>query len=203
MLCNTSRMTNPAPPALLPHLWKSAVASGLLAVVLGALVLWRPAAAVLVTAIFFGAYLLITGIVQLVLAFSVRGAAGGRALLFISGAASLVLAVMCFVNFQNSFDLLAIWIGVGFIFRGVSTVMSAIGDPSLPGRVWEIVIGAISVIAGIVMFVAPFESLIVLTQVTGIMLIVIGVFEIIAGWGIRKATAATDGASPPSIESIP
>jgi uncharacterized membrane protein HdeD (DUF308 family) len=193
-------MTNPAPPALLPHLWKSAIAGGLLAVVLGALVLWRPGAAIFVTAIFFGAYLLVTGVSQLVLAFSVRNAVGGRALLFISGAASLVLAVMCFINFQNSVDLLAIWIGVGFIFRGVSTVMSAISDPSLPGRLWEIIIGAISVIAGIVMFAAPMEGLIAVTQVTGIILIVIGVFEIIAGWGIRKATA---GAEPPSIESIP
>jgi uncharacterized membrane protein HdeD (DUF308 family) len=193
-------MTNPTPPALLPHLWKSAVAGGLLAVVLGALVLWRPGAAIFVTAIFFGAYLLVTGISQLVLAFSVRSAVGGRALLFISGAASLVLAVMCFINFQNSVDLLAIWIGVGFIFRGVSTVMSAISDPTLPGRVWEIIVGAISVIAGIVMFAAPMEGLIAVTQVTGIILIVIGVFEIVAGWGIRKATT---GAEPPSIESIP
>jgi uncharacterized membrane protein HdeD (DUF308 family) len=193
-------MTNPTPPALLPHLWKSAVAGGLLAVVLGALVLWRPGAAIFVTAIFFGAYLLVTGISQLVLAFSVRSAVGGRALLFISGAASLVLAVMRFINFQNSVDLLAIWIGVGFIFRGVSTVMSAISDPTLPGRVWEIIVGAISVIAGIVMFAAPMEGLIAVTQVTGIILIVIGVFEIVAGWGIRKATT---GAEPPSIESIP
>lgn len=193
-------MTNPAPPALLPHLWKSAAASGLLAIVLGALVLWRPAAAIFVTAIFFGAYLLVTGVAQLVLAFSVRNSFGGRALLFISGAASLVLAILCFVNFQNSVDLLAIWIGVGFIFRGISTVMSAISDPSLPGRIWEIVIGAISVLAGIVMFAAPMEGLVAVTQVTGIILIVIGVIEIIAAYGIRKAT--TD-ANPPSIESIP
>lgn len=193
-------MTNQAPPALLPHLWKSAVASGLLAVILGALVLWRPAAAIFVTAIFFGAYLLVTGISQLVLAFSVRSSFGGRALLFVSGAASLILAILCFVNFQNSVDLLAIWIGVGFIFRGVSTVMSSISDPSLPGRLWEIVIGVISVIAGIVMFAAPMEGLVAVTQVTGVILIVIGVFEIVAAWGIRKATT---GAPPPSIESIP
>lgn len=199
VLCNTSRMTKPTTPVLLPHLWKSAVASGLLAIVLGALVLWRPGAAIFVTAIFFGAYLLITGVTQLVLAFSVSG--GGRALLFISGAASLVLAIMCFVNFQNSVDLLAIWIGVGFVFRGVSTVMSAIGDPSLPGRIWEIVVGAISVIAGIVMFAAPMEGLIAVTQVTGIILIVIGVFEVIAAFGIRKALAG--GPQAPAVDAVP
>lgn len=199
MLCNTSRMTNPAPPAMLPHLWKSAALSGVLTLILGLLVLWRPGAAIVVTAIFFGAYLLVTGIWQLVLAFSVRSSVGGRALLFISGAAALVLAVMCFINFQNSIDLLAIWIGVGFIFRGVSTAMSAFSDPTLPGRIWQIVVGVISVIAGIVMFVAPMEGLVAVTQVTGIILIVIGVFEVVSAYGIRKATAGAPG----TVDSTP
>lgn len=183
-------MASIAPPRLLPHLWKTTLVTGILAVILGILVLLRPGAAIIVTAIFFGAYLLVTGISQLVLAFSVGPSLGGRLLLFISGAAALVLAVLCFINISNSIQLLAIWIGIGFIFRGVATTMSAIGDPSLPGRILEIIIGVISVIAGVVMFAAPFESLVVLTQVTGVILIVIGVFEIIAAFGIRKGTTS-------------
>lgn len=159
---------------------------GILAILLGVLVFIRPGAAIFVTAIFFGAYLLITGISQLVLAFSIRSSVGGRVLLFIGGAAALVLAVLCFVNLQNSIELLAIWIGVGFIFRGVATAMSAIGDPLLPGRTWEIIVGIVSVIAGIIMFVAPLEGLVALTQVTGIILIVVGVFEVISAFGIRS-----------------
>lgn len=170
---------------MLRHLWLYTVVSGLLAILLGILIFVRPGAAILVTAIFFGAYLLVTGIAQVVLAFSVRSSIGGRALLFISGAAALVLAVLCFMHLQNSIELLAIWIGVGFIFRGVATAMSAFSDPSLPGRIWEIVVGVISVIAGIVMFAAPLEGLVALTQVTGVILVVIGLFEVIAGIRIR------------------
>lgn len=175
---------------MLPHLWKATLASGVLALVLGGLVFWRPVAAIFVTAIFFGAYLLITGISQVALAFSVRNSVAGRVLLFISGAAALALAVLCFLSIEDSIDLLAIWIGVGFIFRGVATAMSAISDPTMPGRVWEIVVGVISLIAGIVMFTAPLQSLLVLTQVTGIMLVVIGVIEIVTAFGIRKASTA-------------
>jgi uncharacterized membrane protein HdeD (DUF308 family) len=170
---------------MLRHLWLYTVVSGLLAILLGVLIFVRPGAAILVTAIFFGAYLLITGIAQVVLAFSVRSSLGGRVLPFISGAAALVLAVLCFINLNNSIELLAIWIGIGFIFRGVATAMSAFSDPSLPGRVWEIVVGVISVIAGIVMFAAPLEGLVAITQVTGVILIVIGLFEVIAGIRIR------------------
>ncbi|WP_422746491.1 HdeD family acid-resistance protein [Mycobacterium sp. WMMD1722] len=178
-------MSTPTAPSMLRHLWIYTVVSGLLAVLLGVLVFVRPGAAILVTAIFFGAYLLITGITQVVLAFSVRSSLGGRALLFISGAAALVLAVLCFINLSNSIDLLAIWIGIGFIFRGVATAMSAFSDASLPGRIWEIVLGVISVIAGLIMFVAPLEGLVALTQVTGVILVVIGLFEVIAGIRIR------------------
>ena len=180
-------MQTTAPPSLLPHLWKSSLVSGLLAVLLGVLVLVWPGITILVAAIFFGAYLLITGIAQVVFAFSLDVSAGGRVLLFISGATALILAVLCFRSLQESILLLAIWIGVGFVFRGVATAVSAISDPTLPGRGWEIFIGVISLIAGIVMLASPFESIATLTIVVGIWLIVLGVFEVVSAFGIRSA----------------
>src|SRR5258708_11400767 len=134
-------MESPAPPAMLQHLWKSAMLSGILAVILGMSALTWPGITIVVAAIFFGAYLLITGFSQVLFAFSLHVSAGGRVLLFISGAAALILAVLSFRSLQNSILLLAIWIGVGFIFRGVATAVSAISDPTLPGRWWEIFIG--------------------------------------------------------------
>src|SRR6478672_3878540 len=127
-------MESPAPPAMLQHLWKSALLSGILAVILGILVLTWPGITIVVAAIFFGASLLVYAISQVVFAFSLHVSAGGRVLLFISGAAALILAVLCFRSLQQSILLLAIWIGVGFIFRGVATAVSAISDPTLPGR---------------------------------------------------------------------
>src|SRR5882757_1741693 len=180
-------MESPAPPAMLQHLWKSALLSGILAVILGVLVLAWPGKTIVVAAIFFGAYLLVTGIAQVIFAFSLHVSAGGRVLLFLSGAASLILAILCFRSLQNSILLLAVWIGVGFIFRGVATAVSAISDPTLPGRGWEIFIGVITLIAGVVVLASPFESIATLTVVVGIWLVVIGVFEAVSAFGIRKA----------------
>jgi uncharacterized membrane protein HdeD (DUF308 family) len=53
-------------------------------------------------------------------------------LLFVSGAASLILAVLAFRHFGDAVLLLAIWIGIGFIFRGVATTVSAISDAGVP-----------------------------------------------------------------------
>jgi uncharacterized membrane protein HdeD (DUF308 family) len=180
-------MESPAPPSLLQHLWKSTLLSGILAVILGILVLTWPGITIVIAAIFFGAYLLITGIAQVIFAFSLHVSAGGRVLLFVSGAAALILAVLCFRSLEESILLLAIWIGVGFIFRGVATAVSAISDPTLPGRGWEIFIGVISLVAGIVMLASPFESIATLTIVVGIWLIVLGAFEVVSAFGIRKA----------------
>jgi uncharacterized membrane protein HdeD (DUF308 family) len=181
-------MESPAPPAMLQHLWKSALLSGILAVILGVLVLTWPGKTIIVAAIIFGAYLLVTGFAQVIFAFSLHVSAGGRVLLFISGAASLILAVLCFRSLQDSILLLAIWIGIGFIFRGVATAVSAISDPTLPGRWWEIFIGGITLLAGVIVLASPFESIATLTLVVGIWLIVIGVFEAVSAFGIRSAS---------------
>jgi uncharacterized membrane protein HdeD (DUF308 family) len=173
---------------MLQHLWKTALLSGILAVILGVLVLAWPGESIVVAAIFFGAYLLVTGFAQVIFAFSLHVSAGGRVLLFISGAASLILAVLCFRSLQDSILLLAIWIGIGFIFRGVATAVSAISDPTLPGRWWEIFIGGITLLAGVIVLASPFESLATLTLVVGIWLIVIGVFEAVSAFGIRSAS---------------
>jgi uncharacterized membrane protein HdeD (DUF308 family) len=192
-------------PRLLPHLWKSTLASGALALVLGILVLALPGHSIVLAAVLFGLYLLVTGAAQVVFAFSLHVSAGGRVLLFISGAASLVLAVLCFRHFGEGYAilLLAIWIGVGFIFRGVATSISAISDPHLPGRGWHIFLGLISLVAGVVMIGSPLESIEILTEIVGIWLIVLGVFEIVTSFGIRSASnrAGTPlaGGSPDAV----
>ena len=142
-LWNTAGMTTHAGPSLLPHLWKSALVSGVLAVALGIAVVAWPDISIAVAAIFFGAYLLITGIQQVVFAFSLDVAAGGRVLLFISGAASLILAVLAFRHLYDAVLLMAIWIAIGFIFRGVATTISAIsasasGVALTWSRVWVV-----------------------------------------------------------------
>ena len=200
-------MESPAPPAMLQHLWKSALLSGILAVILGILVLAWPGETIIVAAIFFGAYLLVTGIAQVIFAFSLHVSAGGRVLLFLSGAASLILAILCFRSLQNSVLLLAIWIGVGFIFRGVATAVSAISDPTLPGRGWQIFIGVITLIAGVVVLASPFASLATLILVVGVWLVVIGAFEVVSSFGIRKAGKDLAGlrekpAEPPTEQSV-
>jgi uncharacterized membrane protein HdeD (DUF308 family) len=182
-------------PSLLPHLWKSTLVSGILSLIIGVLVLAWPGISVLAAAIAFGVYLLIIGMAQVAFAFALRVSAGSRILLFIGGAASLILAVLAFRHFGQGYAvlLLAIWIGIGFIFRGVATTTSAISDPTLPGRGWSIFVGVLSLLAGIVVLAYPFPSIVTLAIVVGAWFAVIGVFEIVSSFGIRKASKELGG----------
>jgi len=186
-------MNTAASPRLLPYLWKSTLVSGVLAVILGVLILVWPGESIVAAAILFGAYLLVAGITQVIVAFTLDVSTGGRVLLFIGGAAALILAVLSIRQLWEGdvalvVLLLAIWIGIGFVFRGVATAVSAVSDPDLPGRGWHIFFGIVSLLAGIVMLAFPFSSLTVLMLVTGVWLIVLGVFEIVAAFSVRKAT---------------
>ena len=69
---------------LASRLWTATLLSGLVTAILGVLVLVWPGKSLIVAAALFGAYLLVSGIAQVVFAFALHVSAGGRFLLFIS-----------------------------------------------------------------------------------------------------------------------
>ena len=175
-------------PLLGQQLWKWTLAAGVLTIVLGGIVLAWPGPTILVASTLFGVYLLLTGFVGLFMAFALPHSAGMRVLLFISGILSVVLAILSFRHFGDAYAilLLSLWIGISFIFQGVSAIAAAIGESNLPGRGWSVVLGVISVIAGLVVLVWPFDSIVVLVVVAGVWLVILGVVEIIHSFQIRK-----------------
>ena len=171
------------------RLWKGKLVAGLLTIVLGAIVLLWPGPTILVASTLFGVYLLVSGLAELFMAFTLPRSVGTRVMLFISGALSLVLAIMSFRHFGDGYAvlLLSLWIGIGFIFQGVSGVAAGIGESDLPGRGWYIVAGIITVLAGLVVLVWPFDSIAMLTLAAGICLVIIGITQIIQAFQARKA----------------
>jgi len=175
-------------------LWKTVLVWGVLTLILGIVVLVWPGMSILVAAVLFGAFLVVSGIAQVVAAFAAEVSAGSRVLLFISGALSLVLGVLAFRHFGQGYAvlLLAIWIGVGFIFQGVAESVVAISYPQLPARGWHIFLGVISVIAGMVVVAWPFDSIVVLAIVAGAWLVVIGITQIVWAFQARKAARTVE-----------
>jgi uncharacterized membrane protein HdeD (DUF308 family) len=170
------------------RLWKSKLVAGVLTIVMGAIVLAWPGPSILVASTMFGVFLLVSGFAELFFAFTLTRSAATRAMLFISGALSLVLAILSFRHFGDAYAvlLLSLWIGIGFIFQGVSGVVAGVGDKDLPGRGWYVFAGVVSVIAGLAVLVWPFDSIAVLTLAVGIWLVIIGITQIVQAFQTRK-----------------
>lgn len=171
------------------RLWKWKLVAGLLTVVLGAIALAWPGPTILVAATLFGVYLLLSGLVELFMAFTLPRSAATRVLLFVSGALSVVLAILSFRHFGDGYAvlLLSLWIGIGFIFQGVSGIAAGIGETDLPGRGWYIFVGVVSLLAGLVVLAWPFDSIAVLTVAAGIWLVIIGITQIIHAFQARRS----------------
>jgi uncharacterized membrane protein HdeD (DUF308 family) len=174
------------------QLWKNKLVSGVLTVILGAIVLAWPGPSILVASTMFGVYLLVSGFAESFLAFTLPRSAATRVLLFLTGALSFVLAILSFRHFGDAYAvlLLSLWIGTGFIFLGVSENAVAINERDLPGRGWYVVLGVMSLIAGAIVLVWPFDSILVLTVVSGVSLVILGVIQTVQAFQIRSDAKA-------------
>ncbi|MEU8591850.1 HdeD family acid-resistance protein [Streptomyces sp. NPDC048664] len=181
----------PEPPAEgLLHLlsrtaWQVVLLTGVASLILGILILVWPGPSLLAAGVLFGLYLVISGVLQLASAFGTHKATSLRVLAFISGALSILLGLFCFRGPMESVLLLALWIGIGWLIRGITQTVAAAHDPAVPARGWQVFLGVVTFVAGVVLIVSPFASIAVLTVVAGCWLVVVGVVEIVTGFRIR------------------
>ena len=168
--------------------WQAVLLIGISAVLLGAIALAWPGKTLVVLGVLFGIFLLISGILQIAAAFGTHAEAATRVLAFISGALSIVLGVFCFRSAFESILLLAVWIGVAWLFRGIAQTAAAASDARMPARGWQLFAGLLGTLAGLVVIAAPFSSIAVLTIFAGVWLIVTGAAEIVSALRIRSHT---------------
>lgn len=181
----------PEPPfegplhALSKAAWQVVLLTGVASLVLGVLVLVWPGASIFAAGVLFGVYLLISGVFQLVSAFGTHRTTALRVLAFISGALSILLGLFCFRGPMQSILLLGLWIGIGWLIRGITQTLAAASDRSMPARGWQIFLGVVTFVGGVVLIDSPFESVAVLTLVGGWWLVVVGVVEIVTAIRMR------------------
>jgi uncharacterized membrane protein HdeD (DUF308 family) len=113
-----------------------------------------------------------------------------RVLTFITGVISLVLGFFCFRDKFEAVTLLALWIGISWVFRGMTLLAAALSFDHMPGRGWQVLSGLIIVIGGGVLIIYPLDSIAVLTLVAGCWLIAIGIIDVISAFQVRGRSKA-------------
>ncbi|MGO9102356.1 MAG: HdeD family acid-resistance protein [Mycobacterium sp.] len=170
--------------------WQLLLLIGIVAVMLGVIVLAWPGPSLLVAGVLFGIYLVVSGIGYVFAAFGTHTGAAMRVLAFLTGLVSLVLGFFCFRDKFEAVTLLALWIGIGWVFRGMTLLASALSFDHMPGRGWQAFSGVIIVIGGGVLIISPIDSIAVLTLVAGCWLIAIGIIDVITAFQVRSRTKA-------------
>jgi uncharacterized membrane protein HdeD (DUF308 family) len=170
--------------------WQLLLLIGILAVAFGVIVLAWPGKTLVVAGVLFGIYLVASGIGYMFAAFGAHSGAAMRVLTFLTGAVSLVLGFFCFRDKLESIMLLGLWIGIGWVFRGMTMLAAALSFDHRPGRGWQAFSGVVIVVGGGVLIVSPLDSIAVLTLVAGCWLIAIGVMDIISALQVRHRTNA-------------
>ncbi|MCC3275245.1 MULTISPECIES: HdeD family acid-resistance protein [unclassified Arthrobacter] len=149
---------------------------GVVSVVLGLLVLFWPGATLEVLAVLFGLYFVVAGAIRILLGVFTGLGPGLKILNILVGLALVAVGVIAIRNPAASLTALALVIGIAWIVEGVMSLAESDRGGS---RWFAIVLGVLSILAGIVVLFIPVESLAVLVIYGGIFLVVLGIIQIV------------------------
>ena len=166
--------------------WLWLLGLGIAAVVVGVIVLVWPSQTIRGVGVLFGIYLLVSGVFEIALAFAPGERGSMRFLSVLTGALSILLGLISFRGALESVLLLALWIGFSWLIIGITRAVSAGSARYMPYRGWQIFGGIVLAIGGIVIIVSPLNSIWALAVLSGIWLIIIGVWQIVEAYILRS-----------------
>ena len=184
MLSSESDVQTSPPSLLAGPSWPVTVTLGVLTLILGIVVVFHPGGSLNVAAVLVGILMILSGIFHLIRVFDPEEA--HRVWLGIAGLMFIVVGVVLIRHLHITVAVVGLFVGITWIVQGIAALVGGISSDAREGRAWWIAFGGISLIAGIVVAATPVSSLTFLTALLGIWFIVMGVFEIIGGFMLRR-----------------
>ncbi|GAA1988331.1 HdeD family acid-resistance protein [Microbacterium pumilum] len=160
---------------------------GVLAVIVGILILAWPGKTAAVVAAIIAIYAIAAGLVYAGLGIFTRNRGGWSRIGHIAlGVLFVIAGVVAFANLQQTTAWLAVFlgilVGIMWIVEGIVS-LSTLGDAR--SKVWSIIFAIISIIAGLVLLFSPLWGAAVLWWLLGIALVVLGIINIVRAFTFR------------------
>jgi uncharacterized membrane protein HdeD (DUF308 family) len=170
---------------------------GLVTVILGLIVAFRPTESLTVVMILFGTLLIISGAYQVARAFD--SAEHERVWRGIAAVAFIIAGLVMIRHLQFSLAVIGLVIGITWVLQGVTLLAVSVAGGRLPHAGWTAFFGVVSLVAGIVVMAAPAVSVATLTSLVGAWFVVMGLLEMLGALLFRNAAshAGTQGAAVP------
>ena len=166
--------------------WRATFALGLITLILGVIITFRPTQSLIGIAILLGIVMMVSGIYHIARAIS--GREHERLWRGISGVLFILAGLVLLRHLHLSVALIGLFVGFTWIIQGVSALVEGFSGGGYRGESgWSIFFGVISLIAGIVVVSAPIASISALTIFLGIWFIVMGAMEMFGALAFRRA----------------
>jgi uncharacterized membrane protein HdeD (DUF308 family) len=162
--------------------WWLVVLVGILGVVAGVLLLFKPSDSIATLAVIVGIFLLVDGILEIVSSF-LRGTSN-RGMVALLGVLTAIVGVLLIRHPIGGVTFVALLIGIWLIAAGVIRFVTAFEE--YEHRVWWAVVGAIELIVGIVIVSNPDIGYTTLAIILGIGFILNGIGMTALGWGMHE-----------------
>jgi len=162
---------------------------GLVTVVLGLIVAFRPTESLTVVMVLFGMLLIFSGAYQAAAAFD--GSVNERVWRWIAAVAFTVSGLVMIRHIHFSVAVIGLVIAVTWVLQGVALLAVSLsrGLPVHAG--WTAFFGVVSLVAGIVVMTAPAVSVATLTSLVGAWFMVMGLLEMLGALLARHQAPRT------------
>lgn len=176
--------------------WWTFVLRGVFAIIFGVLAWFWPGITLIALIYLFAAYSLIDGITSLLAIFSEGGRTRWFGLL-LEGVLGIGAAIVAIAWPGLTTLAFAYFIGAWAVISGVLKIITAIRlRQEIENEWWMGLSGLLSIVFGVILFVAPGAGVLSILWVVGIWAIVLGVFMVMAGFRLRNAKDTIDNIGP-------
>jgi uncharacterized membrane protein HdeD (DUF308 family) len=171
---------------MLAKYWWLILLRGILAIIFGILAFIYPGITLITMVLFWGAFMLIDGI--LALAHAVMGdQKGSRWWMALIGIAGIAAGIVTFAVPGAALVVLLAFIAAWAIVLGIFQIIGAIRlRQEIDNEWWLILSGALSVLFGVVLLAAPLAGALGLVWVIGAYAIVFGIFMVMAAFRLKS-----------------
>jgi uncharacterized membrane protein HdeD (DUF308 family) len=171
---------------LLTRHWWAVGLRGLAAIIFGALALLVPGLTLQVLILFFGAYILVDGVMAIVLAVMGRENMRHWGWLLVEGAAGVLFGILTFRWPGVTALILLAFIAAWAIITGVGEIFEAVELRKVINNEWLLILsGALSVLFGLVLLLFPASGALALIVVIGVYAILFGLLLLALAWRLR------------------
>ena len=165
--------------------WWALALRGVFAILFAVIAILWPGITALALVLLFGAYALVDGVFALVLALRLARHHGRSGAILVEAILNIAIGAICFLWPASALVALVYLIAIWAIVTGIALIAAGMSLIRLSGEWLLVLAGLISILLGIVLFIAPGAGAIALSWWLGIYALFFGIALLTAAFRIR------------------